>query len=442
MQTRNYRYLIIAMVLFVMSINYVDRGALAYAQKSIIAEFGFNPAQWGAIQGFFGYGYIFGGLFGGALADKKGPRFVWLSFVVLWSLCEALTAYAGNIGMAVFGGSAMAGFFVVRVLFGFAEGPSFVTMSRTLANWVAPGERTFTSSIALIGTPLGSVITAPVAVALLTISDWRTLLIVLGVVGIVWALIFSRIFTDIPEQHPHVSKAELAEIRSGATALDVHDGVIQKRDGHWYDFFKNPSYLLNTVGFFGISYIIFMLLAWTPKYLQDVYGVKLASLWYLGMVPWIGPVFTTPLGGRISDWIYARCGNLRIARNSVAMTSLLISGLCFVLIPTTHSMGGVLTLIALGNSAALASNSIYWSNLIDIDPSRTGTFGGIMHFLGQTAAMLAPTVTGVLVSKFGYHAGFVVAGVICLTGVVCAAFVRFDRDQQRVASSAGIVESL
>lgn len=427
MKNTKYRYFVIFMVLLIMIINYIDRGALAYAQRDIIKEFGLTPAQWGSIMGFFGYGYIFGGLFGGALADKKGPRFVWLTFVTLWSICVALTAFAGNIGVAVFGGSAMAGFFVVRVLFGFAEGPSFVSMSRTLANWVAPKERAFTSSITLIGTPLGSVITAPIAVFLLSISDWRTLLISLGGLGIIWAIVFARIFTNFPEEHPKVSKEELAEIRSGAASLKIKDGAIQEQKGHWYDFFKNPSYLCNTVGFFGISYIIFMLLAWTPKYLQDVYGMNLSSLSYLGMIPWIGPIFTTPLGGKIADLIYARTGNLRLSRNSVAMTSLLLSGLCFLLIPQMGSMTGVLALMALGNSAALASNSIYWSNLIDIDPSRTGTFAGIMHFLGQTAAMAAPTFTGLIVSSYGYNAAFMTAGTICLAGVICAFFVRFDR---------------
>lgn len=125
MQNSKFRYWIIGMILAIMTINYIDRGALAYAQQDIIAEFGLNPAQWGSIQGFFGYGYIFGGLFGGVLADKKGPRFVWITFVTLWSIAVALTAYAGDIGIAVFGGSAMAGFFVIRALFGFSEGPSF-----------------------------------------------------------------------------------------------------------------------------------------------------------------------------------------------------------------------------------------------------------------------------------------------------------------------------
>ncbi|MGE1062204.1 MFS transporter [Megasphaera paucivorans] len=428
MRTTKYRYWVIFMVLLIMTINYIDRGALAYAQQDIIEEFGFTPAQWGSIQGFFGYGYIFGGLFGGVLADKKGPRFVWLTFVTIWSIFVALTAYAGNLGIAIFGGSAMAGFFVVRALFGFAEGPSFVSMSRTLANWVAPKERTFTASITLIGTPLGSVITAPIAVFLISMFNWKISFLMLGFLGLIWVLVFSRIFTNLPEENPRVSKEELAEIRQGETSKVVATAQ-EAKNFHWYDFFKNSSYLFNTVGFFAISYIIFMLLTWTPKYLQDVYGMSLKSLWYLGMIPWLGPIFSTPFGGKIADLIFKKTKNLRIARNSVAMASLLLSGVCFILIPTVNSMTGALTFMALGNTAALASNSIYWSNLIDIDPTRTGAFGGIMHFLGQTAAMLAPTITGIMVTNYGYNAGFVLAGTICLIGVICAFFVKFKKEE-------------
>lgn len=420
-QRSRYRYIVVGMVLVIMTMNYIDRGALAYAQHDIVGEFGLTADQWGSLQGFFGYGYIFGGLLGGFLNDKKGPRFMWLASVLLWSVCVALTAFAGDIGIAVFGGSAMAGFLVVRVLFGFSEGPSFVTMSRTIANWAAPRERAFASSITLIGSPLGSLITAPLAAALILVTSWRTSFVILGVFGVVWSMVFARIFTNRPEQNRHVRKSELAAIR--------HDTAPAREVGEsrWYDFFRNPSYLLNTVGFFAISYILFMLLTWTPKYLQDIYGVSLSSMSWMGMIPWIGPILTTPLGGKLADLVAARTGRLRLARNSVAFVSLLLSGICFVSIPLTDSLGGVLTMMSLGNSFALMSNSIYWSNLIDIDPSKTGTFAGIMHFLGQTAATLAPTLTGYLVAKGGYNAAFVLAGMVCLSGMVCVSFIRFDR---------------
>ena len=42
MKASKFRYWIIFMVLLIMTINYIDRGALAYAQQDIIREFGLN----------------------------------------------------------------------------------------------------------------------------------------------------------------------------------------------------------------------------------------------------------------------------------------------------------------------------------------------------------------------------------------------------------------
>ena len=68
---KNYRYFIITMIIVMTMINYVDRGAISYAQEDIIKEFGFDNIAWGAILGYFGYGYMLGSLFGGITADKK-----------------------------------------------------------------------------------------------------------------------------------------------------------------------------------------------------------------------------------------------------------------------------------------------------------------------------------------------------------------------------------
>lgn len=167
---KNYRYFIITMIIIMTMINYVDRGAISYAQEDIINEFGFDNIAWGSILGYFGYGYMLGSLFGGVTADKKGPKFVWLIAGTLWSLFEIGMAFAGEIGMALFGGSALAGFGLLRVLFGVSEGPIFSTISKTNANWAAPRERGLLSALGLIGVPLGALITAPIVSGFLVIQ--------------------------------------------------------------------------------------------------------------------------------------------------------------------------------------------------------------------------------------------------------------------------------
>lgn len=425
-QRRNYRYIIMTMIVLMVAINYIDRGAISYASAPIIKEFGLNKATWGDVLGYFGYGYMFGALFGGALADLRGPRFVWILFGTLWSLFEIGTAFAGNIGIAVFGGSALAGFAVFRILFGFTEGPTFSTVNRTMANWAAPKEKGFAASLGLLGTPVGALLTAPVAVFLLSVThDWKLTFVILGVLGILWVIIWSRVFTNRPEEHPKVSKDEVELIRSSKDLLQSETTLTESERAHvpWYHFFLNPTLVFNAIGYFAFQYVNFLILTWTPKYLQDEFHFNLSSLWYLGMIPWIGACFTVLLGGRISDALRRRTGSLRIARSGLAVVSLLLTAACFLLIPLFHSVTAVLLLMAIGNAFNFLPNSVYWTVVIDTEPGRAGTYGGITHFITNIATVVAPTLTGALVQNHGYGAMFVAAAIAAGIGMVAMLFV-------------------
>lgn len=422
----NYRYVIMFMIVLMVAINYIDRGAISYASKPIIEEFGLNAKSWGEILGYFGYGYMFGALFGGTLADLKGPKFVWILFATLWSLFEAGMAFAGNVGALFFGGSALAGFAVFRVLFGFTEGPTFSTINKTMANWAAPWEKGFAAGLGVMGTPVGALLTAPVAVALLSwTNSWKTTFILLGAVGILWVLVWAKIFTDKPEDNPRVSQAELALIRSDKDLLRNETSLLESEQAKvpWYHFFKNGTLVANAIGYFAFQYVNFMILTWTPKYLQDTFHFNLSSLWYLGMIPWIGAVFTVAWGGKISDQLRRKTGNLKVARSWFAMVSLLLTAACFVIIPAVHSVTGVLLLMMIGNAFNFLPNSVYWAVVIDTEPAKAGTFGGITHFITNTATIVAPTLTGYLVADYGYASMFVATAIAAAMGMVAMVFV-------------------
>ncbi|WP_090237538.1 MFS transporter [Fictibacillus solisalsi] len=426
------------MIVFMTVVNYIDRGAISYAQEAIIGEFGLNPKTWGQILGYFGYGYMFGALFGGMLADKKGPKFVWIVVGIAWSLFEMGTAFAGEIGLALFGGSAIAGFAVFRILFGFAEGPTFSTINRTMANWAAPKERGFAASLGLLGTPLGALLTAPIAVALLSFTSWKVMFIILGVIGLIWIIAWMKVFTDQPEDNPKVSKEELAEIRNEKELLSSEKLVDEKEEEQvpWHHFFRNPTLIMNAIGYFAFQYVNFLILTWTPKYLQDTFDFKLASLWYLGMIPWAGACVTVLLGGRISDFLRKKTGSLRIARSGLAVVSLLLTAICFILIPTVNSVTAVLTLMTIGNAFNFLPNSVYWTVIIDTEPSKAGTFGGVTHFFTNIATIVAPTLTGALVAMSGYGAMFVAAAIASAVGMVAMIFVKPGTSKRKINPSS------
>ena len=434
----NYRYTIFAMVVLITVINYVDRGAISYAANPMIKEFGLDKAQWGEVLGYFGYGYMVGALFGGALADRKGPRWVWTWAVLLWSVFEIGMAFAGNIGVALFGGSALVGFAVFRILFGVSEGPTFSTINRTMANWATVKERGFAASLGLLGTPLGALLAAPIAVFLLTVTgQWRWMFIILGLLGLVWLIFWRRVFTNLPEDNPKVSPDELAVIRSTEGMLaDERSLSTEDERVPWWSFFQSRTLVFNAIGYFAFQYVNFMILTWTPKYLQDEFGFNLGSLWYLGMIPWIGACFTVLLGGKISDWLRRRTGSLWIARSGFAAGSLLLTTVCFCLIPTVHSAGAVLLLMAIGNALNSLPNAVYWIVVIDTAPTRAGTFGGISHFITNIATIVAPTLTGYLVALHGYNSMFVATAVATAVGMLAMVFVRPGVRRRKLSTGA------
>jgi MFS transporter, ACS family, hexuronate transporter len=439
-----FRYLIFLMIVVLAMINYIDRGAISYAGEAITHEYGLGRVAWGAVLGYFGYGYMFGALIGGALADRWGPKRVWAIAGFAWSFFEAASAYAGDIGLALFGGSALAGFALIRILFGFSEGPAYSVINKTMSVWAAPRERGLSVSLGQLSTPLGALLTAPAAVGLLLLTgNWRAMFLLLAVISAIALVIFLRFFTASPSDNPHVSAAELAVIQS--PELSSNGNLVHTRpDAH----VRVPSLparrtlILNAVGYFAHQYVTSMLLTWTPRYLQDQFHVSLASLSYLGMIPWIGACITVLLGGRCSDWLLQRTGSLIVARGKLTAATLMLLSLCLLLVSQVHTAAAVIALITLGEAINALPNSLYWAIVIDSVPaSRVGAFSGRMHFFGSSAMVLAPTLTGYLTLMFGYSSMFLAAAAVTTVGMVAMLFVKPGGARQELAQAVGIAKS-
>jgi MFS transporter, ACS family, hexuronate transporter len=421
---RNFRYVIFVMMLIITMLNYIDRGAMSYANAAITQEYGLDRIAWGKVLGFFGYGYMFGALLGGALSDLWGTRRVWAIAGFAWSFFEGASAFAGDLGLVLFGGSALAGFACIRVIFGFFEGPAYSVINKTMSAWSAPRDRGTSVSIGLLSTPLGALVTAPVSVGLLLLThSWRVTFLLLAVISAVALVIFLRLFTNRPADNPRVSSAELQLIRGETShAGTAAPGGQAEAPVSYLSLLRRPTLIFNTVAYFSLVYVTFMLVTWTPKYLQDQFHFSLSSLSYIGMIPWAGACITILLGGRISDLLLRRTGSLVVARGVFAAASLLMTTLCLVLVSQVHTAVAVIALMTLGNAFNSLPNVVYWTVVIDSVPAaRVGAMSGTMHFVASLSAVIAPTLTGYLSVAFGYSSMFLAAAAV--TGVAMVAML-------------------
>ena len=95
-----------------------------------------------------------------------------------------------------------------------------------------------------------------------------------------------------------------------------------------------------------------------------------------------------------------------------------------MLIPTVGSATSVLLLMCIGNAFNYLPNSIYWTVVLDTEPNKAGTFGGVTHFIANLATIIAPTLTGSLVATHGYNAMFTAAAIAVIIGMVSMIFVK------------------
>ena len=79
---------------------------------------------------------------------------------------------------------------------------------------------------------------------------------------------------------------------------------------------------LVTVVDFCYGWSLWVFLTWLPSYLSDARGFKPDQIALMTMLPLLGGVVGDTLGGVISDAIFRRTGNLRLARRTLLVVGL------------------------------------------------------------------------------------------------------------------------
>lgn len=98
----------------------------------------------------------------------------------LWSLFAGLTCAAFN----------FASLFVIRVIFGAAEGPMGSVTNKTIVKWFPVKERARAVGVSFSGNPLGGAVSAPIVAAAALAFGWRLTFIGMMVVGLVWVVVW------------------------------------------------------------------------------------------------------------------------------------------------------------------------------------------------------------------------------------------------------------
>jgi ACS family D-galactonate transporter-like MFS transporter len=395
-------------------VAYVDRVNISIAGPLMRRDLALTPIQLGLVFSAFAYPYTAMQIIGGWAADRFGPRIVLAVLSLVWAAATILTGFSWSVGSLL----------AFRLLVGVGEGGAFPSATRAFTWWLPVRERGFAQGVTHSFARLGGAATPPIVFAIVARYGWRASFIVLGAASAGWTLLWLLSFRDRPDDHPWVSDAELASIRDGGESpRAAHDTT------PWLPIVR--SMWLVTIVDFCYGWSLWVFLTWLPSYLSDARGLAFNQMALATMLPLAAGVTSDTLGGVISDAIYRRSGDLRLARRAPLVVGL--GGACAFMIPavTIGSAVGAVCLLAAAFFFLELANAVLWTLPLDIAGAHAGTAGGIMNTGFGVAGIVSPIVFGLLIQQTGRYdlplftsAGLLLAGAICSLRIDPTATIR------------------
>jgi ACS family glucarate transporter-like MFS transporter len=353
---------------------YIDRVCISVAKEPIAGELMLTDKQMGWVLSVFALGYALFQTPSGMLADRLGPRKILASIVTIWSFFTALTGMVWN----------FVSLLIVRLLFGAGEAGAFPGMSRAIYTWIPMTERGLVTGINFSGSRLGAAFALPFVAWLIDSYGWRTSFVVLGIIGLLWALLWYFLFRDNPEDHPYLSKEEKEKIVStrqqdseDKTTSQLTFGRITKSKNMW----------LAMGQYFCSNFTFFFALTWLFPHIKSTYGLNNLEAGFYAAAPLVFGAFGNWLSGGLSDAIYkkGKWRSSRILPASIGFALAALGLLASVHMETALSAIIFLSLAIFGADMTLPPS---WSLCVDIGRRNSGAVSGTMNMAGNIGAFI------------------------------------------------------
>ncbi|GAB2891797.1 MFS transporter [Paralcaligenes ginsengisoli] len=384
------RWKIFFLMLFLVTINYVDRASISVAMPLIGKEFNIGPAVQGLLLSSFFWTYAFMQIPGGMLADKYGPRGVIAAATFFWGFFQAVAAV--STGWVVL--------LLTRLGLGASEAPIYPAGGKLNAIWMTQNERGRGATLLDGGAPLGSALGAILISFLIAIfQSWRVAFVIAGVgtmIAGVWAWYYIR---NNPRQHPGVNDSEAHHIE--ASHMQEQASEPQVVSGRMLDFLKYRSVWGMFFGWMFFNTLFYGLLTWIPSYLSEVRGLNIKQMGGAVFIMFFAGFIGELVGGWLADkWRAAGASQAKVMRTLCGIASILATISIFSVSQISDPVAVVVMLSA--TLFFLRWCGLYWCIPAILGTRNTvGFLGGAMNLGGNIAGVGVPILVGLIVQTTG-----------------------------------------
>ncbi|GAA0432504.1 MFS transporter [Lentibacillus halophilus] len=389
-------------------IAYVDRVNIATAAPFIEDDLNLSSSQMGFILSAFAYPYCFLQIVGGWAGDRLGPRKM---LSVIGTVVAGTTALTGAI-------SGMWSAMLARLGLGVGEGAAFPTATKAMTKWLPREKWAFAQGATHASSRLGNAITPPLIAAIIVSLGWRSSFLIMGVVSVIWVLVWLWYFRDNPKNHPKITNEELEQLPQQTDTK----GQTEKKIVPWKKLSKRilPITLID----FCYGWSLWVYLTWLPSFLYTAYQIDIekSALFTAGIL--FAGVIGDTFGGGLSDKIYKKTNNLKFARKSVVVSGL--AGSFIFLLPALFVHNLVLISISLSVAFFFLElcNANLWAMPMDIAPDYSGTASGMMNTGFGIAGMVSPLLFGFLIDVTGnWQVPFSASIGLLFVGIIVTLFI-------------------
>lgn len=349
-----YRNYVLAILIVVYTLNFLDRQILGILATPIKTEFQLTDSQFGLMSGLaFAMLYTTLALPIAWLADR---------FSRVWIMTAALTVWSGFTALCGFAGSFLQ-LFLCRMGVGVGEAGGVAPAYSLIADHFPKSQRARAMAAYAFGIPIGTGAGTLVGGLLAATYGWRTGFIVVGLIGVVVAPIFRltvrdprRGGMDAPAPDAGAAPARPERTTVAAPKAPSFGAVLRT-------LLPKPSFWLLSLGAAASSVCGYGVALWLPSFFQRSLGLTLSqTAWYYSGIALIGGVLGIWMGGAMADRLSVKS---RGAYPLVPAVAFLISVPCFLL---AMNSGALLSLFT-GESAGASWPALTAAFLIFLVPT-------------------------------------------------------------------------
>lgn len=367
-------------------LNYVDRGAIGIAAPKLKDELALSAAAFGIAVSAFSWVYAPAQFAVGWLSDRFCVYRLIATGLAIWALATFMTGFANGLAMLV----------GLRIMLGIGEGVAFPSASKIIARHVPANRRGIANSVLAAALAWGPALGTFAGGLILHYSGWRPIFLVFGSLTVLWIVPWLL-----------VSKPHWRSFEHGS-GNDVPTRQVMRNRTVWA---MGIGHFCNTYGFY-------FLLAWLPLFLVKVRGLSILEMTAITTTAYVVQGFGALAWGWLSDRLVAAGWDEGPLRKGLLSLYQVVYAASILGVALSTSPTAILAWLVLGALfGGIGGTSPYAISQIYAGPEAAGTWVGIVNGVGNTAGIVGPVLTGVLIQETGsYMSAFLVSAAIVAFG--------------------------